>query len=201
MDPQSMSKLLERALRQSSRLARLNRDLLDVSRIHANQLPLDLEEVDLVGLARDVVEQFKLDLARARSPVTLRGDPRVVGFWDRSRIEQILTNLVSNAIKFGAGQPIDIFIGEDAGVARLAVRDHGIGIDMAQQGRIFERFERVASRNYGGLGLGLYISRQIAEAHGGSIRVESEPGAGATFIVELPRALPPASQLRPLDQA
>jgi len=190
-DPQIMGRLVERALRQGARLCRLDDDLLDVSRIHVDRLPLELADVDLSALVRDVVEQFKQQLSQARCSVSLRDSVPVVGRWDRSRIEQIVTNLLSNAIKFGAGKPIDIFISEEAGIARLAVRDHGIGIDPAQQGRIFERFARaVSSRHYGGLGLGLYISRKVAQAHGGSIRVQSEPGAGATFIVELPVAGP-----------
>jgi predicted ATPase/signal transduction histidine kinase/tRNA A-37 threonylcarbamoyl transferase component Bud32 len=191
VDPQTMGRLVERALRQAARLTRLNSDLLDVSRIHTDQLLLDLADVDLGGLVRDVVDQFKPELSRAGSSVTLRGSGRVVGHWDRSRIEQILANLLSNASKFGAGKPIEVSFGVEAGIARLAVRDHGIGIDPAQQDRIFERFERAASMNYGGLGLGLYVSRRIAEAHGGALRVQSTPGAGATFILELPCAGPP----------
>ncbi len=106
---------------------------------------------------------------------------------DRSRIDRVVTNLLSNAIKFGPGQPIEVLVSAERGVARLAVRDHGIGIDPAQRAWIFGRFERaVSERHYGGLGLGLYISRRIVEDHGGSIRCESLPGAGATFTVELP---------------
>jgi signal transduction histidine kinase len=122
-----------------------------------------------------------------------------VGSWDRSRVDQIVTNLVANAIKFGPGKPIEIVLGEEAGTTRLSVKDHGIGVDPARQERIFDRFERaVSDRHYGGLGLGLYISRQIAQAHGGSIRVESAPGAGATFTVELPGAGPPVSPRAPV---
>ena len=190
-DPQSMRRLVERALRQGVRLTRLNNDLLDVSRIHGGRLPLVLEDVDLGALVRDVVEHFKPVLAQAHCSASIREERRVVGRWDRFRVEQSLTNLLANAIKFGAGKPIEISVGEEAGIARLAVRDHGIGVDPAQQGRIFERFERaVSDRHYGGLGLGLYISRMIAEAHGGSIQVESHPGAGATFTIELPCAGP-----------
>jgi signal transduction histidine kinase len=193
-DPQAMGKLVERALRQAARLTRLNTELLDVSRIHAGRLPLDLADVDLGEVVREVIGQFKPDLARAGCSVSIRGSGLVVGLWDRSRVDQLVTNLLANAIKFGAGKPIEIFVGEEAGTARLAVQDHGIGIDPARQGRIFERFERaVSDRHYGGLGLGLYISHQIAEAHRGVIRVQSALGAGATFTVELPRAGPPRS--------
>ncbi|WP_437917134.1 AAA family ATPase [Sorangium sp. So ce302] len=191
-DPQAIGRQIDRALRQAARLTRLNNQLLDVSRSHADRLPLEVEEVDLGVVIRDVIARLKLDLERAGCAVSLRECGRIVGRWDRSRIDQIVTNLLANAIKFGAGKPIKISLGEEAGTARLAVRDHGIGIDPARQAQIFERFERaVSNRHYGGLGLGLYISRRIAEAHGGSIRVESALGAGATFIVELPRAGPP----------
>ncbi|XXY23466.1 AAA family ATPase [Sorangium sp. So ce216] len=191
-DPQAAGRQVERALRQATRLCRLNSELLDVSRIHADRLSLDLAEVELGAVVRDVIARFKLDLERAGCSVSLRSGRRIVGLWDRSRVDQIVTNLLANAIKFGAGKPVEVFLGEEAGIARLAIRDHGIGIEPARQGQIFERFERaVSNRHYGGLGLGLYISRRIAEAHGGSIRVQSALGAGATFIVELPRAGPP----------
>ncbi|WP_437539212.1 ATP-binding sensor histidine kinase [Sorangium sp. So ce726] len=191
-DPQAMGRQVDRALRQAARLTRLNSELLDVSRINAARLRLDVAEVDLGEIVRDVLARFKLDLARAGCSVSLREGGRIVGLWDGSRVDQIVSNLLANAIKFGAGKPVEISVGEAAGAARLSVRDHGIGIDPARQGQIFERFERaVSDRHYGGLGLGLYISRRIAEAHGGSIRVESALGAGATFIVELPRTGPP----------
>ncbi|WP_437873535.1 AAA family ATPase [Sorangium sp. So ce363] len=191
-DPQTMGRQVDRALRQAARLTRLNSELLDVSRINAARLRLDVAEVDLGEIVRDVLARFKLDLARAGCSVSLREGGRVVGLWDASRVDQIVSNLLANAIKFGAGKPVEISIGEEAGTARLSVRDHGIGIDPARQTQIFERFERaVSDRHYGGLGLGLYISRRIAEAHGGSICVESALGDGATFIVELPRTGPP----------
>ncbi|MDC0676284.1 sensor histidine kinase [Sorangium atrum] len=191
-DPQAMGRQIDRALRQAARLTRLNSELLDVSRINAARLRLDVVEVDLGEVVRDALARFKLDLARAGCAVSLRERGRVVGLWDGSRVDQIVSNLLANAIKFGAGKPVEISIGGEAGTARLSVRDHGIGIDPAHQAQIFERFERaVSDRHYGGLGLGLYISRRIAEAHGGSIRVQSALGAGATFIVELPRTGPP----------
>ncbi|WP_437594473.1 sensor histidine kinase [Sorangium sp. So ce1000] len=190
-DPQALGRQVDRALRQAARLTRLSSELLDVSRINAARLSLDLAEVELAAVVRDVLARFKLDLARAGCSVSLRDAGRIVGLWDGSRVDQIVSNLLANAIKFGAGKPVEITVGEEAGMARLSVRDHGIGIDPARQAQIFERFERaVSDRHYGGLGLGLYISRRIAEAHGGSIRVESAPGAGATFVVELPRAGP-----------
>ncbi|XXX82645.1 ATP-binding sensor histidine kinase [Sorangium sp. So ce134] len=192
-EPQAIGRQVGRALRQAARLTRLSNQLLDVSQLNTARLSLEIAEVDLGAVAREVIARFELDLARAGCPVSLRdGGRSIVGRWDRSRIDQIVTHLLANAIKFGAGKPVEICVGEEAGTARLAVMDHGIGIDPARKEQIFGIFERaVSDRHYGGLGLGLYISRRIAEAHGGSIRVQSAPGAGAAFIVELPRAGPP----------
>jgi signal transduction histidine kinase len=106
---------------------------------------------------------------------------------DRLRIEQVISNLLSNAVKYGQGKPVDVALEVRDGAARLTVRDHGIGIDPRHQERIFERFERaVSTRHYGGFGLGLWIVRQIVDASGGSIRVESTEDEGSLFVVELP---------------
>ncbi|XXX82648.1 ATP-binding sensor histidine kinase [Sorangium sp. So ce134] len=191
-EPQAMGRKVDRALRQAARLTRLHNELLDVSRNQADRLSLEVVQVDLGAVVNDVIARLKLDLARAGCSVSLRDSGRIVGLWDRARIDQIVTNLLANAMKFGAGKPVEIVVSEEAGTARLAVMDQGIGIDPARQEQIFERFGRaVSDRHYGGLGLGLYISRRIADAHGGSIRVRSAPGAGATFLVELPCAGPP----------
>ena len=189
---QAMAKLVERALRQGTRLARLNKALVDVSQLHGGRLPLEPENVDLATLLRQALNQLEPELSQARCSVHIQDGPQVVGHWDPDRIEQILTNLLSNAIKFGAGKPIEVFWGEEGGLARLVVEDHGIGIDPARQERIFECFERAASENYGGLGLGLYLSRRIAEAHGGTLWVQSQPGVGSSFTLELPRVGRPA---------
>jgi predicted ATPase/signal transduction histidine kinase/tRNA A-37 threonylcarbamoyl transferase component Bud32 len=189
--PDVMSQSVELAARQGKRLNRLIGDLLDVSRIEASWLPLTLSEVELGSVVRDVAERFEAEVTDAACSLTIQGDALVTGHWDPSRIDQVVTNLLSNAVKFGAGKPIEIFVGEEAGRARLVVRDHGMGIDPAHQARIFERFERaVPVQHYGGLGLGLHISRRIVEAHGGTLRLESRPGAGAAFTVELPCAGP-----------
>jgi signal transduction histidine kinase len=116
---------------------------------------------------------------RAQQPIT--------GWWDRYRLEQVVTNLLTNAIKFGERAPIEITITAEDGMARLSVADQGLGIPAEVRTQLFERFRRgVSSRNYGGLGLGLFITRTIVEAHGGRIRLSSEVGQGSTFCVELP---------------
>jgi signal transduction histidine kinase len=122
----------------------------------------------------------------------------VVGRWDPSRLDQVVTNLLSNAAKFGAGKPIEIRIEQLGGSAQLAVIDHGIGIDPARRPYVFDRFERAAvpSSRYGGLGLGLYIAQSIVVAHGGTITVDSELGAGSTFTVTLPCSGPDANRER-----
>ncbi len=112
----------------------------------------------------------------------------LVGNWDRGGLEQLLSNLISNALKYGEGKPVDVIIESDAHFARVVVKDRGIGISAEDQARIFDRFERAGSvRHYGGFGLGLWISRRVVQALGGAIRVESAPGQGSTFTVELPR--------------
>jgi signal transduction histidine kinase len=173
--------------RQSRRLSKLVDGLLNVSQIAAGRLSIDLERVDLSALVRDVAERFADEASRARSLVSLRADDAVVGSWDRGRLDQVVSNLLANAIKFGAGEPIDVSVARDGDRALLVVRDRGIGIPPERLPFIFERFERgVSSREYGGLGLGLYIVRSIVDKLGGTVRCESAPGAGTGFLVLLP---------------
>ncbi len=166
-------------------------DLLDVSRLRAAPPEFQLTCVDLVASAKAVAGRFDRELARSRSTLMVDAPAPVKGTWDRARVEQVIAILLSNAIKFGNGRPIEITVTEDGSRARLAVADHGIGIPCGVQDAIFEPFARVApSRRYGGLGLGLYIARQIVEALGGSIRVHSAADQGTTFTVELPTEVP-----------
>lgn len=178
---------LEAAERQAGRLETLVAALLDVSRIQAGRLDLSLEEVDLGALVQETVAQFEEQLALSGCAVSVRAGGPLTGRWDRLRLGQVVTNLLSNAMKYGEGKPIEIEVEGDGERARLSVRDGGIGLGPEAQRRIFQRFVRAASsRNYGGLGLGLYIARRLAEAHGGTVGVRSEPGRGSTFTLVLP---------------
>lgn len=187
-DPKS-AELLERLERQSVRVSRLIDNLLDISRIANGKLELVHEDVDLTELAREVVQRAQVMGNASGVTLTLNEHGAVVGSWDRLRLEQVVTNLVTNAIKYGNGKPVDVTVRGDDDTASVSVRDRGIGIERAAIDRIFGRFERaVTTRQYAGLGLGLYITRQIVDAHGGTITVDSTPGEGSTFTVTLPRA-------------
>ncbi len=182
-----VSQVVDVAQRQTRRLARLVHELLDISRIRLGRLELNLEEQDLAVVARDMVARTRAELGPTDTVLTVHAEQSVIGRWDRSRLEQVLGNLLTNALRYGQGKPVEVTVRAEEDTACLVVRDRGIGIPPEHLQRIFERFERAASRNYGGLGLGLYIVRQIVESHGGTISVESEPGRGSTFTVKLPR--------------
>ena len=174
--------------RQLDRLEQLINALLDVSRIGTRRLDLQLERVDLVEVTNDVLERLRDEASRQNVSLELQAPPSLLGLWDRSRLDQILTNLVTNAIKYGQSKPVDVVVSGADGRAEVRVVDRGIGVDPDQQERIFGKFERAASqRNYGGLGLGLWITRELVELMRGEVRVQSTPGEGATFIVSLPR--------------
>ncbi|ATB51165.1 histidine kinase [Corallococcus macrosporus DSM 14697] len=178
---------LDKAIRQTERLATHIDGLLDVSRLGDGQVPLMLEAHDLSRLVRDTVARAMTSAAEADCPIQLRADLPVEGVWDPLRIQQVVGNLLVNAFKYGRGRPVEVRVEGAPDHARITVRDHGIGIAAEHQERIFHRFERaVPSSAFGGLGLGLYAARQVVVAHGGILRVESEPGHGAAFIVELP---------------
>jgi signal transduction histidine kinase len=179
------------ALRQSQRLEQLVENLLDVSRLRSGKLDLALRDVDLAEVTREAAARVEDTHPGTTSRVEVRTGGPLVGRWDRSLLDQVVSNLVSNALKYGDGKPIDVDLGADGAEARLVVRDRGIGIPPGEHARIFEPFERgVSPRHYGGLGLGLYIVRGIVTALGGTVALESEPGAGTTFTVRLPLAGP-----------
>ena len=168
------------------RLSRLTDQVLDISQVTEGRLVLRREPFDLADLAAEVTARFRSECLAAGCEVDARFDP-MRGAWDRTRLDQLLTNLLTNAIKYGGGRPIHLRLKTRSGKACLSVRDHGIGIASENRERIFERFERAASaRRYGGLGIGLWVVRRIVEAHGGSVELDSKPGKGAEFRILLP---------------
>jgi signal transduction histidine kinase/DNA-binding NarL/FixJ family response regulator len=181
------------AARQISRLGRLIEGLLDVSRIAGGRVKLEREDLELRTVARDVVDRLADLAAQHRTQILLRAPEPVLGAWDRSAVERIVGNLLENALKFGGEKPVEVRVGPDGEDALIEVEDHGIGIAPDDVERIFGQFERaVSSRHFGGLGLGLYITRRLVEEHGGSMTVTSRPGSGALFTVRLPRTVPAA---------
>jgi signal transduction histidine kinase len=188
---QRASSKIEMATRSLERLDNVIDKFLDISCISAGQLSLTQESVDLSALVRDVAGLFSERLARSACELDLHAEHAVIGHWDKLRLEQVVTNLMSNACRHGRGQPIEVAVGATGDMAFVQVRDHGPGIAPDQQARIFERLERaVAGREQGGLRLGLWICRELVEAQGGKIAVDSAPGEGSTFTVYLPRATP-----------
>ena len=182
---------LDRSNRACLRLAELVEALLDASRIATGRFELTLAEADLAEIVAAAVDRMHEAAAAASCTLHVTAD-HAVGAWDRSRLDQIVSNLVSNAIRYAAGTPIEVNVIREAAEAVIEVRDHGPGLEDAQVARIFERFERAASmRHYGGLGLGLYVVRQIAEAHGGSATADNAAGGGARFTVRLPLSSAP----------
>jgi signal transduction histidine kinase len=183
----SSARLLEAIERADRRLTRFVDELLDVGRIQSDRFHFQSEEVNLSELVREVTARLGEEANQAGSPLSVAIEGEVIGQWDRFRLDQVVTNLLSNAIKFGQGKPIEVRVSAAGPLARLVVRDRGLGIAADKLERVFRPFERaVQGRQYGGLGLGLYIVRTIVEGLGGEIRVESELGSGSTFSVLLP---------------
>ncbi len=180
---------LQTVTKQVERLEVLVERLLDVTQLSEGVLRLEYEDLDLAELVRAAIERFSEEGRPSGSSIELRTEGPLVGHWDRLRLEQVVDNLLANALRFGLGKPIVVEVGPGgAASARVRVRDQGIGIGPEDQARIFDRFERaVSTRHFGGFGLGLWIVKRIVESHGGYARVESEPGVGSCFEVVLPR--------------
>ena len=160
---------------------------LDISRISSHSLQLTLAQLDLSSVVRDTVTSMSPAADSAGCRISLAVEEDVVGIFDRTAVEQIVENLFSNALRYGAGQPVHVSLAGEANIARLSVSDRGIGISEADQARIFEQFQRAAGNNTdGGFGVGLWITRQLVLAMGGEIFVVSEVGEGSTFTVSLP---------------
>jgi len=175
-------------VQQVKRLTVLIEGLIDVGKITSGRIELCRERLDLGDLVRRVLASSKEAIRLSGSEVVLRfAEPPVAGVWDRPSLETAVANVVSNAVKFGAGKPIEVDVGGSGDSAIVRVRDHGIGIPAGDQRRIFERFERaVSERHFGGFGLGLWVARKAVEAHGGTLQVKSSEGDGSEFTVELP---------------
>lgn len=178
-------------LNQSQKLSALTDELLDLTRIRAGKLNLDLTNVDLIKLIKNTIDEVRVQLKNKSETIIFQHEKKqsVVGHWDRMRVEQVVTNLISNAIKYGGGKNIHIKIEKNLKLdeINIVVTDHGIGMSPELQQHIFERFARGSYDNrIAGLGLGLYITKQIVEAHNGKIEVISKPGLGSTFIVTIP---------------
>jgi signal transduction histidine kinase len=183
----NMSKFISQADRSVERIIHLVNDMLDISRVATGRLSLNLEKIDLVDLVKEVVERLGSFMELASCPVQLEVEKSIVGLWDRYRIEQVLTNLLTNAAKYAPEKPVQVRAYREGQCAILKVKDLGEGISEEDQRRIFERFERaVSSTSVSGLGLGLYISKEIIDMHHGKIEVESSLGEGSTFTVKLP---------------
>jgi len=171
------------------RLGSLIEELLDISRISAGQLNLNLEQVDLSDVVQEVVARYKDQISSAGCWTSMHVESPLVGNWDRTRLEQVVSNFLTNALKYAPGKPIEIVAKRRGDTAVLCVSDEGIGIAPEHHAQIFERWGRaVSADHYGGLGLGLWIVRLFVEKMGGSVSVQSEAGKGAAFTVELPLA-------------
>jgi len=185
--PIALEKLFAEEIKQIDRLNRLVEDMLDISRLRTGKLTLQFLTFDLCGVVSDVVSRLNPQFEAAHCKVMVQGQCPVIGRWDRYRLEQVVTNLLTNAIKYAPAQPIEIAIKTQNNDAVLSVKDHGLGIAMIDQKRIFDQFERAASANEAsGLGLGLFITKQIVEIHRGTISLQSERGRGSTFTIRLP---------------
>jgi signal transduction histidine kinase len=179
--------MVARDKRQAQAMMRLIDDMMDVSRIRSNRLSIRPEEVDLPALLARVVDNLSNQALAAGSTITLHADVPITALWDEFRIEQVVINLLTNALRYGEGKPVAVSLSLLPQGACISVQDQGRGISASDQQRIFEQFERIASDDgTGGLGLGLYITRQLVQAHGGSISVQSTPGEGSVFSITLP---------------
>ncbi|EJM27985.1 hybrid sensor histidine kinase/response regulator [Pseudomonas sp. GM25] len=182
-----MHAMVDRDERQIKSLIRLIEDMLDVSRIRTGKLSIRPSLFDLAQLVGTLLENFAQQIEAAETEVSFTATEPVEGQWDEFRIEQVVSNLLTNALRYGGKSPIQVRVYREGNEARVEVQDQGIGISEENQKRIFQQFERVSAKTVvAGLGLGLFISEQIVAAHGGSIVVESKINEGALFRVCLP---------------
>jgi signal transduction histidine kinase len=184
---ENLLKMLENVENQTTRLSKMINDLLNLSLVTTRKIELEKEELDLSEITKNVVENFREKLTKEGYELQLESDKSVKGYWDKIRLEQAIGNLLTNAIKYGDKKPIQVKVANGDSTAKVTVRDQGIGIPKDQQERIFSLFERSSLvKNYEGLGVGLYITSRIIEAHNGKIHLKSKPENGSTFTIELP---------------
>lgn len=185
-----MKKFLGSTNKQIKRLTRLVDDMLDISRITSGKMNHNARTVNLTSLTREVLDRFKDQLRSYQIETALFCTGEIEVKCDPERMDQVITNFMTNAIRYGGKKPIHIILEETRDRVILKIKDHGRGINKSDQERIFNRFERAhTAEDVDGLGLGLYINNQIVKEHGGKILIDSEPGKGATFIVELPKVV------------
>jgi PAS domain S-box-containing protein len=186
-EPQRTADRIRRAACSATRLHHLLESLLDVSRIATDTFTLNLEEFDLTQAIEELVEELRPSALQARCELSLSLKSRIVGKWDRLRIEQAIMNLLANAFKYASGARVCVRVAREEKWALISVRDSGPGIPEKDLSRVFGRFERAgSSRRYGGMGLGLYLAREIAEGHGGSISAENGSSGGLRVLLRLP---------------
>jgi signal transduction histidine kinase len=188
-EPANLSKIqsaLEKSRTQLGRLTATVDRLLDVTRLQAGKLILRREHFDLADLVKEIAERYRD--AQPGAAISIEG-AGVHGNWDRLRLDQAITNLISNAVKYGMGKPIVVQLTAEGSEATVVVHDQGIGLSAADCDRIFNRFERAVPYTFReGLGLGLWITKRIIEGHGGTVVAQGEPGKGSVFTVRLPRS-------------
>jgi signal transduction histidine kinase len=198
MQGEDVDRIGERIVKQLKRLEWLTAQMVDATRISERRFLFSYATADLAEIVRDTSELFEPLFQRQGCKLLVRADAPVVGEWDAMQLGRMLSNLLENAAKFGAGKPVEVTVQREGDEATLRVQDHGQGIPPERMSRIFEAFERAVSLDhYGGLGLGLFIAKAIVEGHGGSLPVDSRPGEGATFTARLPLKRPPAADERP----
>lgn len=187
LTPDKLKSGLEKQREHLSRITRIIDNILDESRINRGHIPMSPEKFDLSEMVLHIVDEFKISAESVGVTVSVDAEAGIIGKWDRFKLEQVLLNLLSNALRYGEKKPIYIKVYKQSNFAFFSVQDQGLGIRIEDQVRIFERFERVAEeKGVKGFGLGLFISNSVVKAHGGEIHLQSEPGKGSTFVVVLP---------------